>query len=1052
MRNQFLNRSGLVLIGACGLAASVARATPPTFSITKLAQSGESIYNPVDASFLGNINNRFSGQTGRMGPGFLGAAVNSSGSWLLDADTPHLSFQTTHEALLPTQPNGGPYNPFIVQGFAGYMSAPTATATMRSVLGMSMDDAGDSALVMGWTPDDSCTGCTSTGVFFNSSRTVFLQGATLAVSGLAAGTTWDAFDSSTAVRLVSSGGTNRLLVVSRVNEGGVDRRIVLSSQLDATGNLLSSTLIAKEGGPVAAGLATWTSIAAGATAASMNASGTVVISGITSAGTQGVYSSASGGGFIAVVGGATPVAGMTWGSLAGSAVDIDAAGDATYYGLTASTSAVYHESSPDAGELMDHEDHTIGNGPLSLIVGTLSNDEDVDMYRIVVTDPSAFSATTVPDAGSGFPGAAFDTVLTLIADPGEHGAGSTPGGRTQCDNVSPSVLQSTITGANGATRAGGSYFLAISTPKSRVQKAFLHYATNTNALIDGWSSDPSGVAYSAGLVYWPDPSAGGGAIRRATTAGVIQPDLAAPVVSGIAGTLAIDAGAGKIYWADPNPGRISRSNLDGTVVEDVIPSAGVVSNNTFDTLYADACTGLFLDTVHGKIYWTESIRGEINVANLDGSNASRVRLDYAYPTAPASFPVSITPSGTFAPGSIAIDTSAGTSAKVFWADTLNHGIERCDLDGTNRASVVSGALAGASAIAIDNVGGKLYWTNTAAGKIQRSNLDGSNVTDVAISPTPIAITLDVAGGFVYWTSSIDRVVRRASIAGALPAPASTVVSVGADTGERAPDGPGAYSPYIGFLNGWTRFGAAGSTALPYQIKLTGATFEYPQSMLVKGNQKIALAGEPVSGVAGSVLTGIGTGGTPLRITDRGDVLWLGEYLAPSIYENFTFDAFLFNHDLLMSSLDVPPITNGAGASVVFYAGGARGLDVSRSGGYAVVPVNMSTAPFVQPDYALLFQFSYASASGACCNGTTCTVVAQASCTGAYKGDSSTCDFPGNPVTCCKANYNQVGGITVQDIFDFLNGWFAGNPAADFNGGGLSVQDIFDFLNAWFAGC
>jgi hypothetical protein len=29
---------------------------------------------------------------------------------------------------------------------------------------------------------------------------------------------------------------------------------------------------------------------------------------------------------------------------------------------------------------------------------------------------------------------------------------------------------------------------------------------------------------------------------------------------------------------------------------------------------------------------------------------------------------------------------------------------------------------------------------------------------------------------------------------------------------------------------------------------------------------------------------------------------------------------------------------------------------------------------------------------------------------------------------------------------------AGSPAADMNGGGLSVQDIFDFLNAWFAGC
>jgi hypothetical protein len=41
---------------------------------------------------------------------------------------------------------------------------------------------------------------------------------------------------------------------------------------------------------------------------------------------------------------------------------------------------------------------------------------------------------------------------------------------------------------------------------------------------------------------------------------------------------------------------------------------------------------------------------------------------------------------------------------------------------------------------------------------------------------------------------------------------------------------------------------------------------------------------------------------------------------------------------------------------------------------------------------------------------------------------------------------------VQDIFDFLNAWFAGSVAADFNGGGLAVQDIFDFLSAWFAGC
>lgn len=69
---------------------------------------------------------------------------------------------------------------------------------------------------------------------------------------------------------------------------------------------------------------------------------------------------------------------------------------------------------------------------------------------------------------------------------------------------------------------------------------------------------------------------------------------------------------------------------------------------------------------------------------------------------------------------------------------------------------------------------------------------------------------------------------------------------------------------------------------------------------------------------------------------------------------------------------------------------------------------------------------------------------------------------GNPVTDtrqlvllhppCAADFNGSGGVTVQDIFDFLTAWFAGSPTADFNGGGLSTQDIFDFLNAWFVGC
>jgi hypothetical protein len=54
---------------------------------------------------------------------------------------------------------------------------------------------------------------------------------------------------------------------------------------------------------------------------------------------------------------------------------------------------------------------------------------------------------------------------------------------------------------------------------------------------------------------------------------------------------------------------------------------------------------------------------------------------------------------------------------------------------------------------------------------------------------------------------------------------------------------------------------------------------------------------------------------------------------------------------------------------------------------------------------------------------------------------------------CPADYDGSGMLSPQDIFAFLNSWFAGESRADFNGDGtLAVADIFDFLNAWFAGC
>ena len=61
------------------------------------------------------------------------------------------------------------------------------------------------------------------------------------------------------------------------------------------------------------------------------------------------------------------------------------------------------------------------------------------------------------------------------------------------------------------------------------------------------------------------------------------------------------------------------------------------------------------------------------------------------------------------------------------------------------------------------------------------------------------------------------------------------------------------------------------------------------------------------------------------------------------------------------------------------------------------------------------------------------------------------------VELCSADFNQSGDVTADDIFAFLDAWFAQNGlvgpgnSADFNGSNdVTADDIFAFLDAWFA--
>lgn len=101
-------------------------------------------------------------------------------------------------------------------------------------------------------------------------------------------------------------------------------------------------------------------------------------------------------------------------------------------------------------------------------------------------------------------------------------------------------------------------------------------------------------------------------------------------------------------------------------------------------------------------------------------------------------------------------------------------------------------------------------------------------------------------------------------------------------------------------------------------------------------------------------------------------------------------------------------------------------------------------------------------AGACCRGSTCVAVASSACAGPntrFAGSGTVCNASGNwRSPCCIADFDQSAGgtgpATLQDLFAFLQAWFADDPAANADRIGTTpdVNDIFVFLQAWFAGC
>jgi formylglycine-generating enzyme required for sulfatase activity len=123
--------------------------------------------------------------------------------------------------------------------------------------------------------------------------------------------------------------------------------------------------------------------------------------------------------------------------------------------------------------------------------------------------------------------------------------------------------------------------------------------------------------------------------------------------------LAVNPISGKLYWTSPT--HISSMNLDGT-------GQTVVANFPPST----SAHNLAVDSAQAKIYWTTgsgASQGSIQSANLDGSGVATLLTNLGNPYG------------------IAIDSVNG---KMFWTNVNDSTVHRANLDGSNASTIVSG--------------------------------------------------------------------------------------------------------------------------------------------------------------------------------------------------------------------------------------------------------------------------------------------------------------------------------------------------------------------------
>ncbi|XP_078803799.1 low-density lipoprotein receptor-related protein 1 isoform X7 [Oryzias latipes] len=205
----------------------------------------------------------------------------------------------------------------------------------------------------------------------------------------------------------------------------------------------------------------------------------------------------------------------------------------------------------------------------------------------------------------------------------------------------------------------------------------------------------------------------------------------------------------RIYWTNWHTRRISSYDLPSSSTSSQNSNRNRRQSDTrvtnLDIPDLKMPRGIAVDWVAGNLYWTDSGRDVIEVAQMSGGRHRKTLI-----------------SGMIdEPHSIVVDPQRG---KMYWTDWGNHPkIETAAMDGTMRETLVEKNIQWPTGLAVDYFNERLYWADAKLSLICSVRLNGSDAV-VAVNGVKNNLhhpfSIDVFEDYIYGVTYINNHVFR----------------------------------------------------------------------------------------------------------------------------------------------------------------------------------------------------------------------------------------------------------------------------------------------------